>query len=269
MKFKWKKTENCFAEARTYEYELPITGQELSVRLEGFEVKENHSFRRPVFSAKKGGLEVKGILKEKVVKINYTADNWETEKEQMEKWMEDQEIYISEPGESICPQCLKVLPAGKVEREDGIYLVKECPEHGKFEALIWEGSLESYQAWGKTILPPDSVPAALPQKKGCPLDCGLCENHQRRGCCVLLEVTGRCNLQCPTCFAGSGPKGRDVPFEELEKQMRYLMEHGGPFNLQLSGGEPTVREDLEDILRLGKDLGFTFFQLNTNGIRLA
>ena len=101
MKFKWKKTENCFAEARTYEYELPITGQELSVRLEGFEVKENHSFRRPVFSAKKGGLEVKGILKEKVVKINYTADNWETEKEQMEKWMEDQEIYISEPGESI------------------------------------------------------------------------------------------------------------------------------------------------------------------------
>ena len=51
--------------------------------------------------------------------------------------------------------------------------------------------------------------------------------------------------------------------------MRYLMEHGGPFNLQLSGGEPTVREDLEDILRLGKDLGFTFFQLNTNGIRLA
>ena len=269
MKFKWKKTENCFAEARTYEYELPITGQELSVRLEGFEVKENHSFRRPVFSAKKGGLEVKGILKEKVVKINYTADNWETEKEQMEKWMEDQEIYISEPGESICPQCLKVLPAGKVEREDGIYLVKECPEHGKFEALIWEGSLESYQAWGKTILPPDSVPAALPQKKGCPLDCGLCENHQRRGCCVLLEVTGRCNLQCPTCFAGSGPKGRDVPFEELEKQMRYLMEHGGPFNLQLSGGEPTVREDLEDILRLGKDLGFTFFQLNTNGIHLA
>ena len=82
MKFKWKKTENCFAEARTYEYELPITGQELAARLEDFEVKENHSFRRPVFSAKKGGLEVKGILQEKVVKINYTADNWETEKEQ-------------------------------------------------------------------------------------------------------------------------------------------------------------------------------------------
>lgn len=49
MKFKWKKTENCFAEARTYEYELPITGQELAARLEDFEVKENHSFRRPVF----------------------------------------------------------------------------------------------------------------------------------------------------------------------------------------------------------------------------
>ena len=269
MEFKWKKTENCFAEARTYEYELPITGEELAARLEGFEVKENHRFRRPVFSAKKGALEVKGILKEKVVKINYTAENWEEEKNRMEAWMKNQEIYMEEKGESICPVCLKVLPAQKAVREDGIYLVKECPEHGRFEALIWEGTQESYRDWGKHILPSDRIPAALPEKQGCPLDCGLCENHQRRGCCVLLEVTGRCNLQCPTCFAGSGPQGRDVPLEELKAQMQYLMEQGGPFNLQISGGEPTVREDLEEILRFGKKLGFTFFQLNTNGIRLA
>ena len=96
MKFKWKKTENCFAEARTYEYELPITGQELSVRLEGFEVKENHSFRRPVFSAKKGGLEVKGILKEKVVKINYTADNWRQKKNRWKSgWKTRKSIFQS------------------------------------------------------------------------------------------------------------------------------------------------------------------------------
>ena len=101
MEFKWKKTENCFAEARTYEYELPITGEELAARLEGFEVKENHRFRRPVFSAKKGALEVKGILKEKVVKINYTAENWEEEKNRMEACMKNQEIYMEEKGESI------------------------------------------------------------------------------------------------------------------------------------------------------------------------
>ena len=55
MKFQCKKVENCFAEARTYEYRLPVTGQELAGRLSGFTVTENHRFRRPVFSAKRDG----------------------------------------------------------------------------------------------------------------------------------------------------------------------------------------------------------------------
>ena len=261
--------ENCFAEARTYEYALPVTGEELISRLEGFEVKENHSFRRPVFSAKRGALEIKGILKADVVKINYTAENWEKEKKEMEEWLEEQDVFLPGVTESLCPVCLETLPARKAVRDSGIYLVKECPEHGRYEALIWEGSAESYLAWGEKLSPADRIPGAGPVRKGCPLDCGLCEAHERRGCCVLLEVTGRCNLRCPVCFAESGPEGRDVPLEELKRQLEYLMEHGGPFNIQLSGGEPTVREDLEEIIRLGRDTGFSFFQLNTNGIRLA
>ena len=48
-----------------------------------------------------------------------------------------------------------------------------------------------------------------------------------------------------------------------------LLKAGGPFNIQLSGGEPTMRDDLADIIRLGKEKGFTYFQLNTNGLRIA
>lgn len=91
MKFACKKTENCFLEARTYEYELPVTGKELCGLLLGWEIKENHRFRRPVFSAKKGMLEIKGILASHVVKVNYTAENWEKEKEQLEQWLEQLE----------------------------------------------------------------------------------------------------------------------------------------------------------------------------------
>ncbi len=171
--------------------------------------------------------------------------------------------------ESVCPECLEVIPARKIVRDDGIYMVKKCPEHGEYEALIWEGSVESYEAWGKNLQPADKIPAAKEVEKGCPQDCGLCAAHERRGCCVLLEVTSRCNLCCPVCFASAGEQGQDTPLEELEKQMEYLMEHGGPFNIQLSGGEPTVRDDLPEIIRTGRKIGFTFFQLNTNGLRLA
>jgi uncharacterized radical SAM superfamily Fe-S cluster-containing enzyme len=48
-----------------------------------------------------------------------------------------------------------------------------------------------------------------------------------------------------------------------------LLAQGGPFNIQLSGGEPTLRDDLPDIIRMGRKKGFSFFQLNTNGLRLA
>ncbi len=89
MKFAWKKVENCFAGARTYEYELPVTGQEFCGYLEGWDIKENHRFRRPVFSAKNGKLEIKGILAARVVKINYTAENWEEEKKETEAWLEE------------------------------------------------------------------------------------------------------------------------------------------------------------------------------------
>ena len=49
---------------------------------------------------------------------------------------------------SVCPICMKVLTAKKCIGEDGIYLVKECDIHGKFQTLIWEGTAAEYLSWG-------------------------------------------------------------------------------------------------------------------------
>ena len=173
---------------------------------------------------------------------------------------------------SVCPVCLTRIPAVKIVGADGnIYMEKKCWEHGNFRTLIWEGDLESYLGWaaGDSNAPVTPV-RAREAERGCPNDCGLCQNHERDGCCVLLELTNRCNLSCPVCFASAGEQTpHDLSVEEIGKQYDLLMEHGGPFNIQLSGGEPTMREDLDKIIALGKKKGFTFFQLNTNGVRIA
>lgn len=172
---------------------------------------------------------------------------------------------------SVCPVCLRVQEASLISQPDGVHLCKECPEHGAFDVNVWEGSVEAWRNWDAGNNSPDAMPDAKPVSDGCPNDCGLCEAHKRSGCCVLLELTQRCNLRCPVCFASSGEKTAppDPSFDSIAAQLDWLMAHGGPYNIQLSGGEPTMRDDLPEIIRMGKEKGFTFFQLNTNGVRLA
>lgn len=172
---------------------------------------------------------------------------------------------------SVCPECLRVIQSDICTGEDGyIYMKKTCPDHGSFQTLIWEGDLESYEGWDQPTRVTEPPVKGRQPERGCPYDCGLCSAHKRKGCCMLLEVTSRCNLRCPVCFASAGEREpRDVPIEEIGRQYDFLLSHGGPFNIQLSGGEPTMRDDLPEIIKLGREKGFSFIQLNTNGLRLA
>ena len=173
--------------------------------------------------------------------------------------------------ESVCPVCLRVIAAEKAVGEDGyVYMRKRCPEHGEFSALLWEGDFVDYLLWNTAPGGGNEPAVTSAAEKGCPYDCGLCERHESAGCCVLLELTERCSLGCPVCFASAGEARRPDPtLGEIAALYDMLMARGGPFNIQLSGGEPTMRDDLPEIVRLGRERGFGFFQLNTNGLRLA
>lgn len=87
MKFECRKTENCFADAQTYEYRLPVSGEAFSHFLSGWEVRVNQKLRRPVFLAEKGGVHVKGLLSHNVVKASFPEDRWEAEKAAFEQWL--------------------------------------------------------------------------------------------------------------------------------------------------------------------------------------
>lgn len=170
--------------------------------------------------------------------------------------------------ESVCPVCLRRIPALRVERGGDIYLEKNCPEHGPFSTLIWEGTPD-YWDWAAEERVPTRPLSEDGVRQGCPFDCGLCGQHRQRTCCVLLEVTGRCNLRCPVCFADAGSAQSDPDLDVISGWYDGIKEQAGRANIQLSGGEPTVRDDLPEIIRLGREKGFSYFQLNTNGLRLA
>ncbi len=171
--------------------------------------------------------------------------------------------------ESVCPECLRRVPATRVARGEEVYLRKHCPEHGHYSTVIWRGP-PHFESWVRPKLPSHPAHPDTAVERGCPFDCGLCPEHRQTSCCVLLELTQRCDLRCPVCFADAGgPQCGDPSMAQIEGWFRRLLEAGGPVNVQLSGGEPTLRDDLPEIIALGRSLGFSFFQLNTNGLRLA
>jgi 7,8-dihydro-6-hydroxymethylpterin dimethyltransferase len=169
--------------------------------------------------------------------------------------------------ESVCPECLERLTGYLVRYGDCVRLEKTCAEHGGFAATVWSGE-PAFTSWVRPKIPfygGERKPSDL----GCPLDCGLCERHTQRTCTALVEVTSRCNLNCPVCFADSGGSAPDPDPATLDHMFARIMARTGGCNLQLSGGEPTVRADLPRIIRSARAAGFTFIQLNTNGILLA
>lgn len=80
---------------------------------------------------------------------------------------------------------------------------------------------------------------------------------------VHLEVTGRCNRSCIFCYNYRRRVSyEDPPLLSLRKRMEALSEKGVTC-LTITGGEPTLRSDIENILEISSEL-FEMVVLNTN-----
>jgi len=174
---------------------------------------------------------------------------------------------------SICPECFKVLDATIFEEDNKVYIKKECLEHGKFQDVYWS-DYEQYQRAEKFRY--DGEGLRNPRTKteqDCPFDCGICPQHKSHTVLAIIDVTNRCNLKCPVCFANAATAGYVCqPSKEEVREMLENLRSNDPVPataLQFSGGEPTIREDLFELIRMAKELGFRHVEVNTNGLRLA
>jgi len=172
---------------------------------------------------------------------------------------------------SLCVVCHKQVSAKIIFEDGNVYMTKNCKEHG-FQKVLIATDIEYY----KQIRNYNKA-SEYPRKPhtetiyGCPYDCGICPDHEQHSCLTLIEVTDRCNLTCPTCYASSSPThGRHRTLKEIEAMFDAIVaSEGSPDVIQLSGGEPTVHPDFFAILDLAKARPIKHLMVNTNGIRIA
>lgn len=176
--------------------------------------------------------------------------------------------------ETLCPQCSAIV-VGRYFVEDGaVYIEKTCPQHGYFRDCInSDVLLFSKAAWWSFEEHPGQK---FPQVTGglhCPSDCGLCNQHLSSPCLAQIDLTNRCNMRCPICFANAGTAGYvyQPSFEEVVRQLQVLRDlRPIPCTaIQFTGGEPTVHPDFLKIVSTARDMGFSHIQIATNGIRIA
>lgn len=175
--------------------------------------------------------------------------------------------------ESLCPRCLEKIPAELLEEDGKIIIRKECAEHGRFSDLYWSDA-EHYKRTVEHRNDGTGVENPRTKRdKGCPYDCGLCEEHMSQTVLGIVDVTNRCNLNCSVCFANanSTKKVYEPTKEEIRNALQNLRDNKpiASFALQFSGGEPTLRDDLPELIKIAKEVGFTYVMVDTNGIRIA
>jgi 7,8-dihydro-6-hydroxymethylpterin dimethyltransferase len=183
------------------------------------------------------------------------------------------EIMVIKNTKSLCPECLTVLDAEVYEDNDKIMIKKTCKEHGEFNNTYWSSSdiykkAKKYGKVGMGIENPQTI-----ADSECPQNCGLCDEHESHTVLGLIDVTNRCNMKCPVCFANAAVSKTlyEPSYEEIRTMLQNLRNNKPVPTpaIQYAGGEPTVRKDIVELIKLAKEEGFRHTQIATNGMRLA
>jgi uncharacterized radical SAM superfamily Fe-S cluster-containing enzyme len=175
---------------------------------------------------------------------------------------------------SLCPECMRVIDARLFDEAGRVVMEKTCPEHGHVRDLYWADT-ELYlkaERWsfadGAGLLNP-----RVHNATSCPTECGLCNRHTSHTGLGNIDLTNRCDLKCPICFANANVSGYvyEPSYEEVVDMLKSFRSEQPVAGrvIQFSGGEPTLHPRFLDIVRAAKKLGFSHIQIASNGINLS
>jgi molybdenum cofactor biosynthesis enzyme MoaA len=149
---------------------------------------------------------------------------------------------------SLCHECYRHCEAERITKSDGVYLIKTCPEHGTTSHLV-EHDVDFYNQ-----LHYDIAGYSIPQG-------------------IMIEVTDKCNLNCPHCYHKPDNKTVDKPINQILWQIENRVDPEAGAVI-LAGAEPTVRKDLPELILQIKSLLKKLKRpedvcILTNGVKLA
>jgi len=176
--------------------------------------------------------------------------------------------------QSLCPECTQLIDARIFEEAGKVVMEKHCPQHGEFRDIIYSDArlyrkMEEWTFGDNRGLENPAVTNAT----RCPDECGLCNLHTSHTGLANVDLTNRCNLTCPVCFANANVAGYvyEPDFETVRRMLQALRDERPVAGriVQFSGGEPTIYPRFLDALRMARDMGFSHTQVATNGIRFT
>jgi uncharacterized radical SAM superfamily Fe-S cluster-containing enzyme len=175
---------------------------------------------------------------------------------------------------SICPECLRRIEAVLYEKDGAVRMRKVCPEHGEFRDLISSDARFYLKMEKWTFEDEDGIRNPLvADPPSCPDTCGLCRHHLATACQLNIDLTNRCNMSCPWCFANANASG--VLFEATRDQIDLMLRSGRGVEpqrnkaIQYAGGEPTIHPEFLWAVRRAKEHGYRYVMAATNGITIA
>jgi uncharacterized radical SAM superfamily Fe-S cluster-containing enzyme len=175
---------------------------------------------------------------------------------------------------SLCPDCTQLIDARIFEEDGRVIMEKSCPTHGEFRDTVYSDAklylkMEQWQFGdSRGIMNP-----AVTNATRCPDDCGMCNLHTSHTGLANVDLTNRCNLTCPVCFANANAAGYlyEPDIEQIRGMLQALRDEKPVACriVQFSGGEPTIHPQFLDILRMATEMGFSHIQIATNGIKFV
>jgi uncharacterized radical SAM superfamily Fe-S cluster-containing enzyme len=160
------------------------------------------------------------------------------------------------------------IKATILERNGQVWMVKECPKHGKFEDMMAKDV--KFLEWIEKNFPGRDIRAHNDERLH---NHGTSTIKHGRGSVLTVDLTNRCNMMCDPCFMDANQVGyvHELSWEEIQEIMKNALEikPRRQMSIQFSGGEPTMSPYFIKAVQYARELGYNSVQAATNGIEFA